>query len=71
MSRRRARRVVITAPCFDTELFSDGYLNMIYIVSIPDRLEDAVAEPKDQNVLDRFLAEIMVDAVDLAFFEYL
>ena len=34
--------------------------------AVPDRLKDAVAEPQCQDVLDGLLAEIMVDAVDLA-----
>src|SRR5205085_6394896 len=32
---------------------------------VPDRLEDAVREPQRQNVLDRLLAEVVVDAEDL------
>ena len=39
------------------------------MAAIPDRLEDAVAEPQGQDVLDGLLAEIMIDAVDLALVE--
>ena len=39
------------------------------IPPVPDRLEDAVAEPQGQDVLDRLLAEVVVDAIDLALVE--
>ena len=42
---------------------------MIDVVAVPERFEDAVAEAKDQEILDRILSEIVVDAVDLLFFE--
>jgi len=37
--------------------------------AVPDGFEDGVAEPQDQDVLDGFLPQIMVDAVDLVFVE--
>ena len=49
----------------DGEFFLDGDLDMIDVVAIPDRLEHAIGEAKDENVLDGFLAEIMIDPVDL------
>jgi hypothetical protein len=39
--------------------------------SVPERLEDAVREPQRQHVLDRLLAEVVVDPVDLALVEIL
>ena len=42
---------------------------MVDVVAVPDRLEDRVGEAKDQDVLDRFLAQVVVDAVDLALVE--
>src|SRR5579871_2458621 len=42
---------------------------MVHITAIPDWLEDAVGEAKDQEVLHRFLAEVMVDAINLALLE--
>jgi hypothetical protein len=44
---------------------------MIDVGAVPQRLEDAVAEAERHDVLDRFLAQVMVDAVDLAFVEAL
>ena len=64
-------RVIIPAALLDAELFRHGDLDMVDIVSVPDRLEDAVAEAKDQNILHRLFAEIMVDAIDLPFVKYL
>src|SRR5208282_875704 len=39
---------------------------MVDVAAVPDRLEDAVGETENQDVLNRFLAEIMVDAINLA-----
>ncbi|MGX1327379.1 hypothetical protein AB7M56_001878 [Bradyrhizobium elkanii] len=38
---------------------------MVDVVAIPDRLEHAVGEAQHQDVLDGFLAEIVIDPVDL------
>ena len=38
---------------------------MIDIFVVPDRLKNAVGKPQDHDVLDRFLAQIMVDPEDL------
>ena len=44
-------------------------LYVVNIIAIPDRLKDAIAETKGQNILHRFFAEIMIYAVNLAFRE--
>jgi hypothetical protein len=41
---------------------------VIDVAAVPDGLEDAVGETEDHDVLDRFFAQVMIDAVDLAFF---
>ncbi len=66
-----AGRLVIAAAQFDSQLFGDGDLHVIDVAPIPDRLEDAVGEAKRENILHRFLAEIMVDAIDLLFIDNL
>ena len=38
---------------------------MVDVAAVPDRLEDPVAEPEDQEVPDRLLAEVVIDPVDL------
>ena len=63
-------RIVIAAALFNAEIFRDSDLHMVDEIAVPDRLENAVAETKDQNVLHRFFAEIMVDAIDLVFRKY-
>src|SRR5215471_13304677 len=37
------------------------------MVPTPERLEDSVGEAQHQDVLDRFLAEKVIDAIDLLF----
>ena len=39
------------------------------VPAVPDRLEDRVAEPQREDVLDGLLAEVVVDPVDLALVE--
>jgi hypothetical protein len=38
---------------------------MIDVAPVPDWLENAVAEPKGEDVLDGLFPQVMVDAVDL------
>ena len=40
---------------------------MVDMVAVPERLEDAVGEAQHQDVLDRFLAEEVIDPIDLVF----
>ena len=44
---------------------ADGHLHVVHVSAVPDRLEDAVREPERQDVLDRFLPQVVIDAVDL------
>ena len=67
----RAGGVVIGAPAAGhADLLGHGDLHRGDVPAVPDRLEDAVAEPEGQDVLDRLLAQVMVDAVDLALVEH-
>src|SRR5213075_2656892 len=45
----------------------DGDLDVIDMIAIPDRLEEAVAKAQRHDVLDRFFPEEMVDAEHLRF----
>ena len=38
---------------------------MVDVAAVPEGLEDAVTEAEDQQVADRLLAEVVVDAIDL------
>ncbi len=49
----------------DPDRLGGGDLDVIDVVAIPDRLEDAIGEAQDQHVLDGLFAEVVVDAVDL------
>ena len=62
---QRAHRVVIAATPSDCERFRNGDLHVIDVVAIPNRLEQSVGKTQHQNILHRFLAEIMVDAENL------
>ena len=50
-------------------IFGDRDLDVVDVVLVPDRLEDPVGEPQGKDVLDRLLAEVVVDAVDLGLIE--
>ena len=51
---------------FDAEGLGGGDLDVVDVVAVPDRLEDAVGEAEDEDVLDGLFAEVVVDAEDLA-----
>ena len=61
----RAGLLVERAAVLDADRLGDRDLDMVDVAAVPDRLEDPVAEPEDQQVPDRLLAEVVVDAVDL------
>ncbi len=46
-------------------------LNVIDVVPVPDRLENAVGKPESEDVLNRLLAEVVIDAKNLGFIEEL
>ncbi len=62
---QRAGRLVEIAAILDTHRLGHGDLHIVDMVAVPQRLEDAVGEAEDHDVLDRLLAQIMVDPVDL------
>src|SRR5207253_11498920 len=68
---QRTRRFVIATTLFDADFLSSGDLHAVDVAAIPNRLEDAVAEPENQNVLDSLFAEIVIDPVNLVFLENL
>ena len=53
----------------EPEILGDGDLYVVDQLAVPDGLEDAVAEAQDEHVLDRLLAEVVIDPVDLALVE--
>jgi hypothetical protein len=57
--------VVEVAPVRHAEVFGHGDLHALNPVAIPQRLQNGVAEPEEQDVQGRFLAEKVVDPEDL------
>ena len=49
----------------DRERLGDVDLDVVDVVSVPDRLEEAVREAQGEDVLDRLLAEEVVDPEDV------
>jgi hypothetical protein len=68
---QRPRSLVEPAATLDTHSLSCRDLHMVDMVTVPERLEDAVRKSQHQNVLDRFLAEEMIDPIDLVFGQHL
>src|SRR3546814_4474082 len=59
---QRARSVEIACAALQPDRLRHGDLDMIDAAGVPQRLEHQVGESQRQQVLDGFLAEIMVDA---------
>ena len=57
--------LVERAAALDPDRLGDGDLHVVDVAPVPERLEDPVAEPEDQQVPDRLLAQVVVDPVDL------
>ena len=66
---QRARVIVVGGARADALGLSDGYLHMIDEARRPDRFEDRVGESQHHQVLDRLLAEVVIDSENLAFIE--
>src|SRR5690348_2970666 len=65
-----ARVLVKCRSPLDAQRLSGRNLHVIDIIPIPQRLKNAVAETKNQHILHRLFAEIVIDAVDLLLLEY-
>ena len=59
-----ARLVVECTPTLHSEVFGHGDLHALDVVAVPERLQERVHEPEEDEILDRPLPEIMVDAED-------
>ena len=65
MSRSAPACLVEAAAMADAELLGHGDLHVVDVAAVPDRLEDGVGEAQGEDVLDRLLPEVVVDAVHL------
>ena len=63
------RRVIESTAAPDRQRLGHRDLDVIDVVPVPNRLEQSVGEAQHEDILDRFLSEIMIDAVDLMLFE--
>ena len=66
-----SRSIVVPAALFDADGFTDGNLHVIDIAPVPDRFKDSIGKAEGQNILDCFLAQIMIDTVNLLFVHFL
>ena len=66
---QRPGGLVEAAAVLDAELLGHGDLDVVDVAAVPDRLEDGVGEAQGQDVLDRLLAQVVVDAEDLVLVE--
>ncbi len=62
---QRAGAFVIAGPALDPDVLRGGDLDVVDVVAVPDRLEQRVGEPQRQQVLDRLLAQVVIDPEDL------
>ena len=59
-----ARLVVEGAPALDAEVLGHGDLHALDVIAIPERLQEGVGEAEEEHVVDRPLAEVVIDAED-------
>ena len=57
--------VVIAASLAHVHVFGRRNLHVAHVIAIPDRLENGVGKSKDEDVLNRLFAQVMVNTVDL------
>jgi hypothetical protein len=67
----RAGLLVGRAAAFHAHRLGGGDLDVVDGVAAPHAVEDRVGEPQDEQVLDRLLAEVVVDAEHLRLVEHL
>ena len=56
--------LVKSASALHSKRFHHGYLHAVDVIAVPERLQKRIDEPKEDEILDRPLSEIMVDAED-------
>ena len=67
---QRTGLVIIVRAALKAEILGHCDLDMVNIIARPEGLEQHVGKPQDHQVLHRLLAEVMVDAKDLALSEH-
>src|ERR1700743_3497444 len=67
---QRAGLIVELSPPLNSKLLGHGDLDVPYAHPPPQRLEQRIAESKRNQVLDSFLAQIVVNTIDLVLREH-
>ena len=62
---QRSGLIVIFAAVFHAERLGYGDLDVVDVATIPDGFEEGVGKTEGQDVLDSFLTQKVVDAVNL------
>ena len=57
--------VVEAGPGADADVLGHGDLHRVDVLGVPQRLEQVVGEPQGEDVLDRLLAQVVVDPEDV------
>src|SRR5437764_630548 len=60
---------VVAATTFYPQIFRHRNLHAVNVATVPDWLKDAISQAEDEDVLHGLLTQIMVDTIDLLFFE--
>ena len=71
MSRIAPGVLVVAGAGLDPDRLGHRDLDVVDELAVPDRLEDPVREAEREHVLDRLLAEVVVDPEDLVLLEVL
>src|SRR5699024_2051109 len=61
------RLVVVTGPLFDTQLFTQGNLDVVDVTVVPQGFDNSVTKAQCLDVLHHFLTQVVVDPEDLVF----
>ena len=64
---QRPRLVVVAAPLLYAHGFSNADLHVVNVAAVPHGLEYAVGKAEGQDILNRFLSQVVINAVNLLF----
>jgi hypothetical protein len=64
-----AGAIIIFPAVPDSQLFGHRNLDVVDEQPVPERFEIGVGEPEGQDILNGFLAEVVINAENLRFFE--
>ncbi len=68
---QRSRVIVIPAALFHPDGFTERNLHVCDMFVVPERLKKRIRKTDDFDILNHFLPEVMVDAINFLFLKYL